>query len=40
VVRGVAVGVDDGGQLVVRDEVTRDERSYLVGDVTHVRKVD
>jgi BirA family biotin operon repressor/biotin-[acetyl-CoA-carboxylase] ligase len=38
VVRGVATDVDDGGRLVVRDEDTGTVRSWLVGDVTHVRK--
>jgi BirA family biotin operon repressor/biotin-[acetyl-CoA-carboxylase] ligase len=39
VVRGVATGVDDSGRLVVRDEATGADHSWLVGDVTHVRKV-
>jgi BirA family biotin operon repressor/biotin-[acetyl-CoA-carboxylase] ligase len=38
VVRGVAIGIDDGGQLLVRDESNGAERAWLVGDVTHVRK--
>jgi BirA family biotin operon repressor/biotin-[acetyl-CoA-carboxylase] ligase len=38
VVRGVATAVDDRGCLVVADDVTGDEKSWLVGDVTHVRK--
>ncbi|HWC34984.1 MAG TPA: biotin--[acetyl-CoA-carboxylase] ligase [Mycobacteriales bacterium] len=38
-VRGNAVGVDDTGRLVVADTETRAERAWLVGDVTHVRKV-
>ena len=38
VVRGVASGVDDSGRLVLRDE-TGGEHAWLVGDVTHVRKV-
>jgi BirA family biotin operon repressor/biotin-[acetyl-CoA-carboxylase] ligase len=40
VVRRLATGVDDTGRLVLRDEETGDERAVLVGDVTHVRKVD
>jgi BirA family biotin operon repressor/biotin-[acetyl-CoA-carboxylase] ligase len=39
VVRGLATGVDDSGGLRVRDEATGDERTVLVGDVIHVRKV-
>jgi BirA family transcriptional regulator, biotin operon repressor / biotin---[acetyl-CoA-carboxylase] ligase len=38
VVRGVASGVDDCGRLVTRDE-TGSEHAWLVGDVTHIRKV-
>ncbi|MGN6473873.1 MAG: biotin--[acetyl-CoA-carboxylase] ligase [Mycobacteriales bacterium] len=38
-VRGVAVDVDDIGRLVVVDEQTGEQRSFLVGDVTHARKV-
>lgn len=39
VVCGLAAGVDDGGQLLLRDDATGAERAWLVGDVTHVRKV-
>jgi BirA family biotin operon repressor/biotin-[acetyl-CoA-carboxylase] ligase len=39
VVRGIATGIDDGGRLVVRDDATGTEHEWLVGDVTHVRKV-
>ena len=39
IVRGTAIEIDDGGRLVVRDEATGVERAWLVGDVTHVRKV-
>jgi BirA family biotin operon repressor/biotin-[acetyl-CoA-carboxylase] ligase len=39
VVRGMATDVDDSGRLVVRDDATGAERAWLVGDVTHVRKV-
>jgi BirA family biotin operon repressor/biotin-[acetyl-CoA-carboxylase] ligase len=39
VVRGLATAIDDGGRLVVRDDATGAERAWLVGDVTHVRKV-
>jgi BirA family transcriptional regulator, biotin operon repressor / biotin---[acetyl-CoA-carboxylase] ligase len=39
VVRGVATGIDDSGRLVVRDDATGAEHEWLVGDVTHVRKV-
>jgi BirA family biotin operon repressor/biotin-[acetyl-CoA-carboxylase] ligase len=39
VVRGNAVGIDDDGQLVLRDDATGAERAWLVGDVTKVRKV-
>jgi BirA family transcriptional regulator, biotin operon repressor / biotin---[acetyl-CoA-carboxylase] ligase len=39
VVRGEATGIDDSGRLVVREEATGAERAWLVGDVTHVRKV-
>ena len=35
----VATGIDDSGRLVVRDDATGAERAWLVGDVTHVRKV-
>jgi BirA family biotin operon repressor/biotin-[acetyl-CoA-carboxylase] ligase len=38
VVRGTAVDVDDTGRLVVADAGTGDERAWLVGDITHVRK--
>jgi BirA family transcriptional regulator, biotin operon repressor / biotin---[acetyl-CoA-carboxylase] ligase len=38
VVRGVAIGIDDSGRLVVRDEASGTEHAWLVGDVTHVRK--
>jgi BirA family biotin operon repressor/biotin-[acetyl-CoA-carboxylase] ligase len=38
--RGTAIGVDDSGRLLVRDETTGTEQALLVGDVTHVRKVD
>jgi BirA family transcriptional regulator, biotin operon repressor / biotin---[acetyl-CoA-carboxylase] ligase len=38
-VRGMATDVDDTGRLVVRDDATGQERAWLVGDVTHVRKV-
>jgi BirA family biotin operon repressor/biotin-[acetyl-CoA-carboxylase] ligase len=38
-VRGHAVGVDDDGRLLVREADTGAERAWLVGDVTHVRKV-
>jgi BirA family biotin operon repressor/biotin-[acetyl-CoA-carboxylase] ligase len=38
VVRGTATAVDDRGCLVVADDVTGAEKSWLVGDVTHVRK--
>jgi BirA family transcriptional regulator, biotin operon repressor / biotin---[acetyl-CoA-carboxylase] ligase len=38
VVRGTAVDVDDTGRLVVADDDTGDERAWLVGDITHVRK--
>jgi BirA family transcriptional regulator, biotin operon repressor / biotin---[acetyl-CoA-carboxylase] ligase len=37
-VRGRATDVDDNGRLVVADAVTGAEHSWLVGDVTHVRK--
>jgi BirA family biotin operon repressor/biotin-[acetyl-CoA-carboxylase] ligase len=40
IVRRLATGVDDTGRLVLCDEATGDERAVLVGDVTHVRKVD
>jgi BirA family biotin operon repressor/biotin-[acetyl-CoA-carboxylase] ligase len=39
VVRGVATGIDDGGRLVLRNDATGAEQAWLVGDVTHVRKV-
>jgi BirA family transcriptional regulator, biotin operon repressor / biotin---[acetyl-CoA-carboxylase] ligase len=39
VVRGLATEIDDTGRLVVRDEATDVEHAWLVGDVTHVRKV-
>jgi BirA family biotin operon repressor/biotin-[acetyl-CoA-carboxylase] ligase len=39
-VRGTATGVDDAGRLLLRDEMTGSERALLVGDVTHVRKVE
>jgi BirA family biotin operon repressor/biotin-[acetyl-CoA-carboxylase] ligase len=38
IVRGTAIDVDDTGRLVVADDATGDERAWLVGDVTHVRK--
>lgn len=37
-VRGTAVDVDDTGRLVVEDAQTRQQRAWLVGDVTHVRR--
>jgi BirA family biotin operon repressor/biotin-[acetyl-CoA-carboxylase] ligase len=40
VVRGTATGVDDTGRLLLREQATGAERALLVGDVTHVRKVD
>jgi BirA family biotin operon repressor/biotin-[acetyl-CoA-carboxylase] ligase len=39
VVRGMATETDDTGRLVLRDEATGADRAWLVGDVTHVRKV-
>ena len=39
VVRGTATEIDDSGRLVLRDEATGTDRAWLVGDVTHVRKV-
>lgn len=39
VVRGVATGIDDSGRLVLRDDSTGGDRAWLVGDVTHVRKL-
>jgi len=39
VVRGMATAIDDSGRLVVRNDVTGIEQAWLVGDVTHVRKV-
>jgi BirA family transcriptional regulator, biotin operon repressor / biotin---[acetyl-CoA-carboxylase] ligase len=39
VVRGLASGIDDSGRLVVRDDATGTDRAWLVGDVTHVRKM-
>jgi BirA family transcriptional regulator, biotin operon repressor / biotin---[acetyl-CoA-carboxylase] ligase len=39
VVRGMATDVDDSGRLVVCDDATGQSRAWLVGDVTHVRKV-
>jgi BirA family biotin operon repressor/biotin-[acetyl-CoA-carboxylase] ligase len=38
VVSGVASGVDDDGQLVVRDSETGREQRFSAGDVTHVRR--
>jgi BirA family biotin operon repressor/biotin-[acetyl-CoA-carboxylase] ligase len=38
VVQGKASGIDDDGRLLVRDEAGA-EHAFLVGDVTHVRKV-
>jgi BirA family transcriptional regulator, biotin operon repressor / biotin---[acetyl-CoA-carboxylase] ligase len=38
VVTGTATAVDDAGRLVVTD-ATGEDRAWLVGDVTHVRKV-
>jgi BirA family biotin operon repressor/biotin-[acetyl-CoA-carboxylase] ligase len=38
VARGTAVDVDDVGRLVVVDEATGEEHTWLVGDVTHVRR--
>jgi BirA family biotin operon repressor/biotin-[acetyl-CoA-carboxylase] ligase len=40
VVRGMATAVDDTGRLVVRDDATGALRTWLVGDVTHVRKAE
>jgi hypothetical protein len=37
-VKGVATGVDDRGGLLVADDATGEERAWIVGDVTHVRK--
>jgi BirA family biotin operon repressor/biotin-[acetyl-CoA-carboxylase] ligase len=39
VVAGVVAGIDDSGRLELRDETTGIEHAWLVGDVTHVRKV-
>jgi BirA family biotin operon repressor/biotin-[acetyl-CoA-carboxylase] ligase len=39
VVQGEASGIDDDGRLLVRDAVGA-EHAFLVGDVTHVRKVN
>jgi BirA family biotin operon repressor/biotin-[acetyl-CoA-carboxylase] ligase len=38
-VTGLASGIDDSGRLIVRNDSTGDEQAWLVGDVTHVRKV-
>ena len=38
VVQGKATGIDDDGRLLVRDDAGA-EHAFLVGDVTHVRKV-
>jgi BirA family biotin operon repressor/biotin-[acetyl-CoA-carboxylase] ligase len=38
-VRGTAVDVDDGGRLVVDEAESGQRRAFLVGDVTHARKV-
>jgi BirA family transcriptional regulator, biotin operon repressor / biotin---[acetyl-CoA-carboxylase] ligase len=38
VVRGLASGIDDDGRLLVDDDAG-DHHAFLVGDVTHVRKV-
>lgn len=38
VAHGTAVDVDDVGRLVVADAASGEKRSWLVGDVTHVRK--
>jgi BirA family biotin operon repressor/biotin-[acetyl-CoA-carboxylase] ligase len=38
VARGTAVDVDETGRLVVADADTGEERAWLVGDVTHVRR--
>jgi BirA family biotin operon repressor/biotin-[acetyl-CoA-carboxylase] ligase len=38
-VRGTAVDVDDTGRLVLADDDTGDRTAWLVGDVTHARKV-
>jgi BirA family biotin operon repressor/biotin-[acetyl-CoA-carboxylase] ligase len=39
VVRGTAVDVDDTGRLVLSDDDTGERTAWLVGDVTHARKV-
>jgi BirA family transcriptional regulator, biotin operon repressor / biotin---[acetyl-CoA-carboxylase] ligase len=39
IVRGVATGIDDSGRLVLRNDATGVDHAWLVGDVTHVRKV-
>jgi BirA family biotin operon repressor/biotin-[acetyl-CoA-carboxylase] ligase len=38
-VHGTATDVDDTGRLVVADAATGQSQAWLVGDVTHVRKV-
>jgi BirA family biotin operon repressor/biotin-[acetyl-CoA-carboxylase] ligase len=38
-VRGNVVGVDDDGLLLLRSEATGEQRAWLVGDVTKVRRV-
>jgi BirA family biotin operon repressor/biotin-[acetyl-CoA-carboxylase] ligase len=38
-VRGIAVDVDDTGRLVIADAETGEQHSFLVGDVTHARRV-
>jgi BirA family biotin operon repressor/biotin-[acetyl-CoA-carboxylase] ligase len=38
-VQGKASGIDDDGRLLVRDDAGA-EHAFLVGDVTHVRKVN
>jgi BirA family biotin operon repressor/biotin-[acetyl-CoA-carboxylase] ligase len=38
-VRGEATAIDEAGRLVVRDEASGAERAWLVGDVTHVRRM-
>jgi BirA family transcriptional regulator, biotin operon repressor / biotin---[acetyl-CoA-carboxylase] ligase len=39
VVRGLASAIDDSGRLVLRDEATGNDQAWLVGEVTHARKV-
>lgn len=37
--RGAAVDIDDIGRLVVVEEQTGNQRAFLVGDVTHARRL-